>query len=40
MNKKDDDPTIILEDTPDQEKYEKLKEKLKYKQALRANVKK
>ncbi|MFW2162030.1 DUF389 domain-containing protein [Acinetobacter beijerinckii] len=40
MNKKDDDPTIILEDTPDQEKYEKLKEKLKYKQALRVNVKK
>lgn len=40
MNKKDDDPTIILEDTPDQDKYEKLKEKLKYKQALRANVKK
>lgn len=40
MNKKDDDPTIILEDTPDQEKYEKLKEKLKYKQALRENVKK
>lgn len=40
MNKKDNDPTIILEDTPDQEKYEKLKEKLKYKQALRANVKK
>jgi hypothetical protein len=40
MNKKDNDPTIILEDTPDQEKYEKLKEKLKYKQALRANVRK
>lgn len=40
MNKKDNDPTIILEDTPDQEKHEKLKEKLKYKQALRANVKK
>ena len=37
---KDKDPTIIVEDTPDQEKYEILKEKLRYKQALRENSKK
>lgn len=40
MNKKDNDPTIIVEDTPEQEKYEVLKEKLRYKQALRENSKK
>lgn len=39
-NEKDKDPTIIVEDTPDQEKYEILKEKLRYKQALRENSKK
>lgn len=39
-NGKDKDPTIIVEDTPDQEKYEILKEKLRYKQALRENSKK
>lgn len=40
MNKKDKDPTIIVEDTPEQEKYEVLKEKLRYKQALRKNSQK
>ena len=39
-NEKDKDPTIIVENTPDQEKYEILKEKLRYKQALRENSKK
>ncbi len=38
--KKDQDPTIIVEDNEDQQKYELLKEKLKYKQALRENSKK
>ena len=36
---KKEDPTIIVQDTPDQEKYELLKEKLWYKQALRENSK-
>lgn len=38
--KKEQDPTIVVEDTPEQEKYELLKEKLKYKQAERENSKK
>lgn len=37
---KDQDPTIVVEDSPEQEKYELLKEKLKYKQAERENSKK
>ena len=37
---KDQDPTIVVEDSPEQEKYELLKEKLKYKQAARENSKK
>lgn len=36
---KKEDPTIIVQETPDQEKYELLKEKLWYKQALRENSK-
>ena len=42
MNKKEQDlPTIIIDEHhPDQEKYELLKEKLRYKQALRENSKK
>lgn len=36
---KDQDPTIVVEDSPEQEKYELLKEKLKYKQAERENSK-
>ena len=37
---KDQDPTIVVENSPGQEKYELLKEKLKYKQAERENSKK
>ena len=37
---KDKDATIVVKDTPDQEKYEFLKEKIRYKQALRENSKK
>ena len=37
---KDQDPTIVVEDSPEQEKYELLKEKLKSKQAERENSKK
>ena len=37
---KDQDPTIVVEDSPEQEKYELLKEKLKYRQAERENSKK
>ena len=36
---KDKDATIVVKDTPDQEKYEFLKEKIRYKQALRENSK-
>ena len=36
---KKEDPTIIVQEMPDQEKYELLKEKLWYKQALRENSK-
>ena len=36
---KKEDPTIIVQETLDQEKYELLKEKLWYKQALRENSK-
>lgn len=39
MEKKDD-ATIIVEEKSDQQKYEVLKEKLRYKQALRANTQK
>ncbi len=39
MEKKDD-ATIIVEEKSDQQKYEILKEKLRYKQALRANTQK
>lgn len=39
MEKKDD-ATIIVEEQSDQQKYEVLKEKLRYKQALRANTQK
>lgn len=39
MGKKDD-ATIIVEEKSDQQKYEVLKEKLRYKQALRANTQK
>lgn len=39
-NEKNKEPTIIVGNTPDQEKYEFLKEKLRYKQALRENSKK
>lgn len=39
-NSKDSHPTIILKDSPEQEKYERLKEKLRYKQALRENARK
>ncbi|MDR9778708.1 hypothetical protein RJJ65_39885, partial [Rhizobium hidalgonense] len=38
--KKESDPTIIISDNPEQEKYELLKEKLRYKQAKRENSKK
>ena len=38
--KKEQDPTIVVEDSPEQEKYELLKEKLKSKQAERENSKK
>ncbi|AYA69908.1 DUF389 domain-containing protein [Acinetobacter sp. WCHA55] len=37
---KDKDATIVVKDTPDQEKYEFLKEKIRYKQAMRENSKK
>jgi len=37
---KDKDATIVIKETPDQEKYELLKEKIRYKQALRENSKK
>ena len=37
---KDQDPTIVVENSPGQEKYGLLKEKLKYKQAERENSKK
>lgn len=37
---KDQDPTIVVEDSPEHKKYELLKEKLKYKQAERENSKK
>ncbi|WP_434057111.1 DUF389 domain-containing protein [Acinetobacter silvestris] len=42
MNKKQQDmPTIIIDEhNPDQNKYEQLKEKLRYKQALRENSRK
>jgi uncharacterized hydrophobic protein (TIGR00271 family) len=39
-NKDDSDPTIIISDNPEQDKYELLKEKLRYKQAKRENSKK
>ncbi|WP_034279243.1 DUF389 domain-containing protein [Alkanindiges illinoisensis] len=39
-NKNDADPTIIISDNPEQDKYEILKEKLRYKQAKRENNKK
>ncbi|TEU23835.1 DUF389 domain-containing protein [Alkanindiges illinoisensis] len=39
-NKNDADPTIIISDNPHQDKYEILKEKLRYKQAKRENNKK
>lgn len=39
-NKNDTDPTIIISDQPQQDKYELLKEKLRYKQAKRENSKK
>lgn len=39
-NKDDSDPTIIISDNPEQDKYELLKEKLRYKQAKRENNKK
>lgn len=39
-NEEDEHPTIVVEDTPEQEKYEVLKEKLRYRQALRENSKK
>lgn len=39
MTTEKEDPTIIVQETPDQEKYELLKEKLWYKQALRENSK-
>ncbi|NUG52822.1 TIGR00341 family protein, partial [Acinetobacter lactucae] len=39
MEKKDD-ATIIVEEKSGHQKYEVLKEKLRYKQALRANTKK
>lgn len=39
-NKDDTDPTIIISDNPEQDKYERLKEKLRYKQARRENSKK
>lgn len=37
---KDKEATIVVDDGPEQEKYELLKEKLKYKQAARENSKK
>ncbi|RSO35340.1 DUF389 domain-containing protein [Acinetobacter lactucae] len=40
MWKKKDDATIIVEEKSGHQKYEVLKEKLRYKQALRANTKK
>ena len=39
-NKDESDPTIIISDHPEQDKYELLKEKLRYKQAKRENSKK
>lgn len=39
-NKDESDPTIIISDNPEQDKYELLKEKLRYKQAKRENSKK
>lgn len=39
-NKDESDPTIIISDNPEQDKYELLKEKLRYKQAKRENNKK
>lgn len=39
-SKKESDATIIISDNPEQEKYELLKEKLRYKQAKRENNKK
>lgn len=39
-NEEDEHPTIVVEDTPEQEKYEVLKEKLRYRQAIRENSKK
>lgn len=39
-HKDDSDPTIIISDNPEQDKYELLKEKLRYKQAKRENSKK
>ncbi len=39
-SKKESDPTIIISDNPEHEKYELLKEKLRYKQAKRENSKK
>ena len=36
-HEKDKDATIVIKETPDQEKYELLKEKIRYKQALREN---
>ncbi len=37
---KDKDATIVVKDTPDQEKYEFLKEKIRYKQACAKTPKK
>ena len=37
---KEKDATIVVKETPDQEKYEILKEKIRYKQAMRENSKK
>lgn len=39
-SKDESDPTIIISDNPEQDKYELLKEKLRYKQAKRENSKK
>lgn len=40
INPDESDPTIIISERPEQDKYERLKEKLRYKQAKRENSKK
>lgn len=40
INPDESDPTIIISERPEQDKYERLKEKLRYRQAKRENSKK